>query len=274
MNPPHVAKHEHNEAIQRQTIFTMVEPEKQGCTPYQPRTKPSTERDSDRFPSATSESTFQEFAFFIRLSHPLGVLAPGLFYYLLKDGVLTENALAPLLAVLPPEKYISTNLRGGEAYDSTRWPVANDAALASIAAQCLDKPALEQALQQIAGARGDRLSLRALARASTAQSLAAMGGDADLFLMLWPDATPADLALFSAPQISAEIAQMVEVLCHAHYQAADGLYAYHVHRRIPGPSAEPAARIVRYAIENGKMHPDELISLAMTIVQDPTRIAP
>ncbi len=187
---------------------------------------------------------------------------------------MTEAALAPLLAVLPPEKYISTNLRGGEAYDSTRWPVANDAALASIAAQCLDKPALEQALQQIAGVRGDRLSLRALARASTAQSLAAMGGDADVFLMLWPDATPADLALFSAPSISPDIASMVEALCYAHYQAADGLYAYHVHRGIPGYSAEPAARIVRYAIENGKLHPDELISLAISIVRDPTRVTP
>ncbi len=252
----------------------MVEPEKLGATPYQPRNKPSTERDSERFPSATSESSFKEFASVSRLSHPLGVLAPGLFYYLVKDGVLTEIALAPILAVLPPERYISTNLRGGEAYDSTRWPVANDATLASIAAQCLDKPALEQALQQIAGARGDRLSLRALARTSTAQSLAAMGGDADLFLMLWPDATPPDLALFSAPPISAEIASMVEALCHAHYQAADGLYAYHVHRGIPGPSAEPAARIVRYAIENGKLHPDELIALAMTIVRDPNRMTP
>jgi hypothetical protein len=196
----------------------------------------------------------------------LVVDTPGLFFYLVKDAVVTEAALAPLLAVLPPEKFISTNLRDGEAYDSIRWPVARDAALATIAAKCLDEPALNQALHQISGARGDRLRLRALARAATAQSLAAMGGDADLFLKLWPDATPSDLALFSTPAISTNVAFLVEALCHAHYQAADGLYAYHVHRGIPGPSAEPAARIVQAAIEQQKLHPDELIALAISTV--------
>lgn len=195
------------------------------------------------------------------------VNAPGLFFYLVKNAVLTMDALAPLLAMLPPEEYVLTNLREGEAFDSKRWPVANDAAFASTAARCLDEPALSQSLRRIEHARGNRLELRALARAATAQSLAAMGGDADLFMVLWPDATPTDLALFSAPLVSRETAYSIEALCHAHYNAADGLYAYHVSRGYPGPSAESAARIVQRAVELGKLHVDELIAMAMGMVR-------
>lgn len=216
----------------------------------------------------TKTSRFRKVALFVMFGNALVVDTPGLFYYLVKNAVVTEAALAPLLAVLPPEKFISTNVRDGEAYDSMRWPVAHDAALATIAAKCLDEPALNQALQEIHGARGDRLSLRALARAATAQSLAALGGDADLFLKLWPDATSSDMALFSAPVLSTAIAPLVEALCHAHYQAADGLYAYHVHRRIPGLGAAPAAQIVQAAIDRGKLHPDELIAVAIGLVRD------
>ena len=194
---------------------------------------------------------------------------PGLFYHLVQDAVLTTESIAPLLAILPPERFVSTHLRDGEAFDSTRWPVANNAALASIAARCFEDPALDKALQDIGRAHGDRLSLRALARTATAQSLAAIGGDADLLLMLWPDATPADLALFSKPRIGEEIASMVEALCHTHYQAADGLYAYHVARGYPGPSAEAAARIVKRALEMGKLHRDELIAAAVALVRQP-----
>lgn len=192
--------------------------------------------------------------------------APGLFYYLVKDSVVTIEALAPLLVLLPPEQFVLTNLRGGEAFDSKRWPVANNAAFASIAARCLDEPALTQALQEIELARGDRLHLRALARASTAQSLAAMGADADLFLMIWSDPTPADLALFSAPRIPSETASSIQDLCHAHYNAADGLYAYHVSRGYAGPSAEAAARLVKRAIEMGTLHMDEVVGIAMGMV--------
>jgi len=206
-------------------------------------------------------------AFFAFFSDIHVVDTPGLFYYLIENAVLTRDALAPLLALLPPEQFILTNLRNGEAYDSLRWPVAYDAELATIAAKCLDEPALHQALHSIEQARRDRTRLRELARAATAQSLAAIGGDADLFRMLWPDATAEDFALFSAPVMPSETAASIEALCHAHYNAADGLYAYHVHRRLPGPSAPAAARIVTHAITTGKLHVDELVALAIGMVQ-------
>lgn len=197
--------------------------------------------------------------------------APGLFYYLVESSVLTLADLEPLLAILPAERFVLTNLRGGEAFDSLRWPVAHDAELATIAARCLDEPALNQAIHTIEQARRDRTRLRDLARASTAQCLAAMGGDADLLRMLWPDATLEDFALFSAPLLPIETAHLIQYLCHAHYQAADGLYAFHTSRGIPGPSAPPAASIVERAIKAGKLHPDELIALAIGMVQKMAR---
>lgn len=194
------------------------------------------------------------------------MIAPGLFYYLLKESVLTLDVLTPLLTVLPPESFVSTNLRNGEAFDSKRWPVAYDAAIASMAARCIDAPALHQALQEIEHAVRDRSKLRMLARKSTAQALASAGGNADVLFVLWPDATPSDLAVFSEPPLPLEMADAIQSLCYAHYNAADGLYAYHVHRGVPGPSAESAARIVKQAIDAGKLHVEEVVTIAVAMV--------
>lgn len=193
--------------------------------------------------------------------------APGLFYYLVQDSILTLDALTPLLAILPPDEFVLSNLRDGEAFDSLRWPVAFDAEFATLAARCLDEPTVLQALQEIEQCRGDRLRLRSLARFSTARALAAMGGDADLFRQLWPDPSIEDLALFSAPRMPVEIATTIQSLAHAHYQAADGLYAFHLHRRLPGPSANPAASIVKCALEKGTLHVEELVPLAMGMIR-------
>lgn len=213
-----------------------------------------------------SHAVLHEVASTETFGDPHRMNAPGLFYYLVKESVMTLDVLAPLLTVLPPESFVSTNLRDGEAYDSKRWPVANDAAIASIAARCLDTPAVHQALQEIEFAVRDRSKLRTLARKSTAQALASAGGNADLLFLIWPDATPSDLAFFSEPALPLEMADAIQSLCYAHYNAADGLYAYHVHRGIPGPSAEPAARIVKQAIETGKLHVDEVVSIAVALV--------
>lgn len=192
--------------------------------------------------------------------------APGLFFHLERAGEVTAEALAPLLARLPPESYVRTDRRGGEAFDSVRWPVARDAALASLAARRLADPRLDAALAEIERAAGDLARLRALAREGSARSFRAAGADLSLLSQLWRDAGPAEAAIFAAPPWPYESARRVELLCHAHHSAAEGLYAYHAHRRLPGSSADAAVALVREALACGRLTIEGLIAAACDLV--------
>lgn len=192
--------------------------------------------------------------------------APGLFYYLVRDGAVPLAALTPLLERLPPEQYVATPVRDGEAFDSTRWPLARDAALASLIARRFSEPAIDQALAEIEAAAGDRQRLRAHARRASARLFAGASADPSIFLKLWSDATPADLADFVGPPWPAPAAAIVAELCTAHYAAADGLYAYHLHRNLPGTSAEPAAQLARRALDDRRIDARQLVDAALALV--------
>lgn len=194
------------------------------------------------------------------------MLLPGLFFHLERDGTVTAEALAPLLSRLPPESFVRTEARGGEAFDSVRWPVARDAALASLAARRLGEPTLAAAQAEIDAAAGDPARLRALARAASARVFATAGADLEMFQRLWHDAGAEEAAIFAAPPWPFEAARRVESLCHVHHHAADGLYAYHAYRGLHGPGAEPAAILVRTAIAMGRLTVDELVSAACALV--------
>jgi hypothetical protein len=125
---------------------------------------------------------------------------PGVFYYLLRDGLVAESAISALLEALPPQGYVQTSARGGEAFDSTQWPLIWDVTLAAIAANRLIKV-------------GDEV-LRAATRIR---------------------------------------------LDHLLALADDGLYAYHVHRRLPGPTGEPSADVIRAAMERELLSEAELL---------------
>lgn len=190
--------------------------------------------------------------------------APGPFFFLVRDGLLAPDRLAPLLARLPAEAYTRIAARDGEAFDSTRWPVARDAALATWIARRFDEPAIEPTLAELETA-ADLARIRALSQTATARLLRASGADIALFARM-ATPTPADLAVFAEPPCSPELAQLVADLCAAHLGAAEGLFAYHVHRRLPGPGAEAAARLARRALTRGRVDPDALVAAALDLV--------
>jgi hypothetical protein len=64
--------------------------------------------------------------------------APGLFSVLVRDGVIPRAEVEGLAQGLPQESFVCTGAREGEAFDSTRWPLAYDAALAEYVAARLD----------------------------------------------------------------------------------------------------------------------------------------
>lgn len=194
--------------------------------------------------------------------------APGLFRVLIDQGVLAEELLAPLLARLPAEQYVRSPARDGEAFDSTRWPLARDAALARWIAERDDAPAVARALVELDAAAGACDALQALARLATARMFAAGGADAAMYSQLRSDTSPAELAVFSAPREEPEVAARVADLFHAHHAAADGLYAYHVHRGLPGPGAEAAARLAQQALAAGRITRDELVAAALALFAD------
>lgn len=189
--------------------------------------------------------------------------APGLFRILHERGLVREQSLAPLLALLPDEQYVRSAARDGEAFDSSRWPLVLDAALAGWIAARSGEPAVARALGELTAADGDAARLRALMRRANARMFASAGADAAMFLQLWPDAEPAELAAFGEPREDGAVAQRVADLCHAYAGAADGLYAYHVHRGLPGPGAEAAARLAEAAIGAGWITVEGLIAAAI-----------
>lgn len=191
--------------------------------------------------------------------------APGPFFFLVRDGALSLEQLAPLLARLPPEEYVRTAARDSEALDSKRWPVARDAALATAIALRFADPAIARTLAEIEACGGDRGRLRALAHTATARVFAASGLDASTYTQ-WSGTAEADLAVFAEPPWPALIAQVAADLCNAHHGAAEGLFAYHVHRRLPGFAAEAAARLARRALADGLLDPAALVTAAIELV--------
>jgi hypothetical protein len=194
---------------------------------------------------------------------------PGLFVPLVAKGAVAASAVAPLIERLPAEeRFVQTAVRDGEGFDSTRWPVARDAALAQMAARRLPDPdgRIAETLWAIEVAAGDRIALRALTRRSVARMLAAAGGDEALLAKMWRDVTEEDRAVFTEPRWPLQTANDVMALASAFYEAADGLYAYHAYRGLPGPSAEPAAMVVERALALGTLRVDELLAAALTLV--------
>ncbi len=199
---------------------------------------------------------------------PPSIQIPGLFYFLVDGQALNAEQLAPLLALLPPERIVTSSARNGEAYDSTRWPLARDAMLAGLAARRFRIPELDATVDALEAAFGQSDTLRAMARKASARAFAAMGADASAFISLRSDATAEDLAVFneSEPRWPIDLASLAEAVSFAYYLASDGLYAYHAHRGIPGPSAEPASRVVHEALKRGCLSVSELVNAAITLV--------
>jgi hypothetical protein len=189
--------------------------------------------------------------------------APGPFFFLIVDGLVSIELLAPLLERLPPEQYVRTALRGGEAFDSRRWPVARDAALAGVLARRFDEPEIARALVEAEAAAGDAERLRRLMRRAAARLAAASGTEPSLFTQQWSDATADDLAVFSEPPWSWRVAALVTNLIAAYHAAADGLHAHHVESRRPGVSAEAVANLFCQALLEGRIEVAELIDAAM-----------
>lgn len=192
---------------------------------------------------------------------------PGLFYFLVEAGAVPFELMEPLLSKLPEEKIVGTSIRGGEAYDSTRWPVARDAELTRFAARRFALPELDAALQEIERAAGDAGRLRTLSRLSLARVFASMGADTEAFQKICSDMTPAEAAVFKEPRLSPDTAPLVDYLYRAYHGAADGLFAYHAYRKIPGPSAIPAAQFLLSALKAKKLQPEELVDAAIALVE-------
>ncbi|WP_434426354.1 hypothetical protein [Nannocystis pusilla] len=192
--------------------------------------------------------------------------APGPFFFLVRDGVVAPELLTPLLARLPPEQYVRTGVRDGEGFDSQRWPVARDAALASVLARRFAAPEVATARLEVEAAAGDAPRLRSLMRRAGARYVAAAGGEPALFQQWWRDATADDLAVFAEPSWPAPTAAVALNLCSAYHAAADGLYAFHVHRRLPGPSAEAVVQLFKQALADELIDAAGLVGAAVELV--------
>jgi hypothetical protein len=196
---------------------------------------------------------------------------PGLFLFLIRDGVMNAEALRPLLAVLPPERFVQTAVRNGEGFDSTRWPLARDAALARHAARRWPDPHVPGVLDEIAAVSDAREALSELRGRTQARMYAAGGVDVAVFARVWRrEVTDAERQIFQEPAWSADDAQRAADLVESHWQAADGLYAYHVHRGLPGPSAEPAARVVASTLGAGLLTISAVVEAAIALTQPGT----
>lgn len=189
--------------------------------------------------------------------------APGPFFILVRDGAVPIERLAPLLERLPPEQYVR---RGGETFDSRRWPLARDAALARVVAQRFDEPEIGQALAEADAAAGDAERLRRLLRRAAARLDAASGTEPSTFMQQWPDATADDLTVLSEPSWSWRVAAIVTNLYAAYHAAAEGLHASHLEGGSPGTSAEAVVNLTCQALIEGRIELEELIDAAMQLV--------
>ncbi len=193
---------------------------------------------------------------------------PGLFAVLVRAGTVDVDALRPLLARLPPDdELVLTGARGGEAFDSLRWPLACNAALATWLAGLFDDPdrRLADTELDVYACDGDPNRLRALRRDRLVRRYASAGLDRATVRVIVPDATDVELALVDEPRWPADAAEIAADLVVAHDEARDGLYAYHVTRGDPGPSAEAAARLATRALGAGRVTVARLVEEACQV---------
>lgn len=193
---------------------------------------------------------------------------PGPFWRLVEGGLVDEAEAGRLLALLPPEQYVQTDARGGEAFESTRWPSGRDVRLARLALARLPDPGGH--LASVAGeieVAGGREGLIALQRRMMARMVATAGGDLQMLEMICPGAGADEAPLLSEPPWPEGAAGLAMQLVLVHLGAADGLFAYHVYRGLPGVSSEAAATLLGEALSRGLLTASELVDEAIAIVQ-------
>lgn len=193
------------------------------------------------------------------------LLPPGPFAELVRTGSIAEAELAPLLERLPDEEFVRTSARDGEAFDSRRWPLVCNARLATTLVTHLDNPLgqLRATSDVLHACAGDHTRLRLLNRQAFARSLAASGISFEELQSLVPDAGELERAVLAEPRLDPNMAELAHALVLAHFAAADGLYAYHVARGLPGPAADACARLAQVALERGLITTSELVELAI-----------
>jgi hypothetical protein len=186
--------------------------------------------------------------------------APGLFRALVRDGKLPAAALAPLVALLPEEHWVplATSPTGG-TFDSRRWPLALDAALATFAARTLsvEAPVIAARIAACPGVE----ALRTYKLVATARGLVGEGATrADLAAI---DLAPALVdAAFATP--IGPTAWLEAELVRLHFLAAEGAYPHHVARGL-SPTFELAAQLVARALAVEPPLADRLVAEAIAL---------
>ncbi|MEZ4467800.1 MAG: hypothetical protein R3F60_27090 [bacterium] len=150
---------------------------------------------------------------------------PAALRPLVEAGDLSADDAAAIAAHLPePERF--TPRPGREGFDSTRWSLGDDDALATLAAQRADTLPLRAAAAELEAAGDDVATLRALVYA----------------FAFWDTAAAGRVAI--------------------RLDAVEGLAAYHVHRGLR-PGAEHVTRLVRMALAADRLRPAELVTFAI-----------
>jgi hypothetical protein len=189
---------------------------------------------------------------------------PHIFVLLMKSGAVTAEALAPLLALLPEERYVQTSARGGEAFDSTRWPLRVDAELMRLAAGRMPfDPRLSAALDELDATTGHE-PLRTLSDQTIIRLLMAMGIPKDVIPSWYRSRARGDV-LDQAPWPE-PLAQVMHAAAYAKYTAADGLWAYELHRGMR-LAAKTIAEGLEVALRAGALTASELIEAAIASVK-------
>ncbi|MFV8751489.1 hypothetical protein ACNOYE_13170 [Nannocystaceae bacterium ST9] len=201
---------------------------------------------------------------------------PGMFDALVRAGTLDADALGKLLRRLPDEHYVSTEARGGEAFDSRRWPLACDAALATWLARMLDDPEgrIAQTEDELDLREGVPEAIDSLARDRMVRLYAAMGMTRAMLVQIMPKLREDELAILAEPTWPLADAQNAADLAAAHHHALDGLFAYHVHRGLAGPSADAAANLAKRALAAGRIDVAGLVDLAIWVRWPPIPLDP
>lgn len=197
------------------------------------------------------------------MSSPL----PGPFFELARAGLIDAAELAPLLERLPDEQIVSTAARDGEAYDSTRWPLVCNAQIADeLVARLPDTRGIFAVMRtRLRGCAGRLDLLTALQRELFARWFASMGASFEQLVQVLPSAGERERALLGEPPWDAGAAQLALWWVTSHQSAAEGLFAFHVHRRLPGPGAEACAWLARHALEQGCIDRAALVQLAIDV---------
>lgn len=191
------------------------------------------------------------------------VAAPGVLGVLVACMRLEPDAVAGLSARLPEERFVPWK-RGGEAFDSLRWPLDLDASLALAAARALapSRPELASVVADVMRAGLGAAELRVIARRLLARQLGASGADERTLRAAAPDATDADVRSLADPPWPAYELALCAALANACYAAADGLPAYDVQRTMARRSAEPAATVVAEALDRGAWDQSDVVAEA------------